>query len=228
MQIAFASAPETDWLQIGFNVGGVILGAALAYLATRRQAALDAREEQFGRAFELFFIVMQVGNELMGYHRDLQESLREAAEKGLHSGSLALRLKPLVGLRNERAKIDGRVLSVLAPTGKFSFATDILEMVEHQSILSILLHTYEQRHSALKAMLNPQAMRGTIGSADLTLDERNQIRGPLAALDDLAQQILDSAQRGATNAQRIMGQIGPLLREALGTKRFPVAEFPKA
>jgi hypothetical protein len=213
-------------LDAGVSVGGVILGALLGYGASARQAKKQADEEAVARAYDLFFTVHRIVNQVLGFQRQLRLSIRPPSPEDTQD-HLSARLQPIMGVTRETERIDPRALSILTRAGDFEFITCLMELVDHHAILCDLLIEYARKREELYARITPVAMDGLVGTVQFEDEaELLAILAPLRTLDDLARQLLECAESAARRAIEINGRLSPLLKQATGAKKFPTTSRP--
>ena len=232
-----ANLSSPDWWNIGFTAGAVILGAIIGAIIswfvakqaaqenrqTIKAAQKNAEEEATLRALTK---LMELANAAAGYHFQVEREISEAKQRSDRIIETWQAMRPRVSAPPE-IYITADDLVAFTRSRNFGYVTDLLHLVASYNSLVDGFKGYSKLRAELDAILIPETMEGSLGSASLTQEEYMRLAPRLHGVRTLADQIRQDAKDVYEGVAALIERFGPIVRAYFNDPHFPIPAIIK-
>lgn len=214
---------------------GAILGAAAASIPAyllARQASREALEsDRIARqriekvySYRILVKMQELANSVFNISRTIEESIASAEKKGYVDLMTWQKVRPLAGLPLGVKEFEPEELAVFVKGHRIDMVNRLpLAVVRHLSILE-QLRLYERLRITYADKYTPVASNGLLGKIGVEKSQVVAAKLEAAAMEDLIVSIREAAAEDAGSVNKIVAELGPVLRELLDDPDFPLLE----
>jgi hypothetical protein len=224
MQIYIEAKDSFDWVNALVTLLSVILGAALAYAATRVSERRKERAAGIANATMLALKLRNVIDGIFRLDRELREGMIKAKEAGVDAGPAWTQIPEISGIGDYEEVITVEDMSILAQLEKYDLLESTTELRDgHNGVIRALVLLFRLRHE-LAEVMPPQQVQGNVASFEGVLTpEAGMLIGRLNTLSD---GIIASLKDMKEQARDVAPKFHRELKAALKVKTFPLVTLP--
>jgi hypothetical protein len=223
MQIYVEAKDSFDWFNALTTVLSVVLGAALAYSATRASERRKERNERIARATLLSLKFGNIADGIFRLDRQLGEGMQKAAAAGV-TGPPWTQFEQISAIGDYEEVITVEDMSVLAEHGYYDLIQGITELRDgHNAIVKGLAQVYQLR-DRLAEVMPPNTIEGPVASFEGVPSAEAVLL--IVNLNTLSANILVNLAELKQQARDVAPDIHNKLKSALKVKQFPQVVLP--
>jgi hypothetical protein len=223
MQVYIEAKDAFDWLGVLTTFVSVILGAVLAYTATRVSERRKERSEQIAKATLLSLKFRNVVDGVFRLDRQLSEGMQKAAAAGV-KGPPWTQFEQISSIADYEEVITVEDMSVLAERGHYELIEGITELRDgHNSSVKALAQVYQLR-DRLADVMPPNQIEGDVASFEGTPSAEALLI--IVNLNTLSANILRNLAELKEQARQVAPEVHEKLKASLKVKQFPLVTIP--
>ena len=223
MQITIGTNESFDWVRSVTPFLSVVLGALLAYNATRLSERRKERVERIASATMMTLKVRTVVDGIFKIDRQLNEGMARALAAGVE-GPPWTKMERISAIGDYEEALTAEDMSPLSHFGEFDLIQTITEMRDgHNSIIRALVQLFDLRDE-MAIVMPPNQIVDNVASFAGTPPPKALII--LANLDTLSASILKHVEELKTQAMEFAPVFHAALKKNLRVKKFPQIVLP--
>jgi gas vesicle protein len=237
VDVRIVGSLPTDWLNIGFTGGAVIVGAIIGALVSwlvarvtakenRESARTALRNQEETATLRAITKVMELVNAAAGYHfqieREVAEAKQQFPDKELETWQTMV---PRVG-RPHEVHISADDLIAFTKARNFEYVTDLLHLVSQYNSMIYGFQEYSKRRDDLTAMLTPDTINGALGSGDFDPAQMLKVQPYLIGVRRVADQLREEAKEIYEAGVSLCPRFRDTVRAYFDDPKFPYPGTP--
>jgi hypothetical protein len=225
IQIHAGANEGLQWFNVLTTFLSVILGALLAYLATRISERRKERSERIAKATLFVLKFRNVVDGIFRLDRQIREGMERAVQAGVQ-GPPWTQFEEISAIGDYEEVITVEDMSVLAEGEHYDLIEGASELRDgHNGIVRALAQLYGMRNR-LAEVIPPQQVQGNVAAFEGVLSPEAAML--FTTLTMLSENILRSLEELKQQARDVVPSIRTMLVETLRVKRFPTITLPPA
>jgi hypothetical protein len=225
MQIYVETKSAFDWLSSVTTFLSVILGAALAYAATRVSERRKERREQVARAMLLTLKFRNIVDGIFRIDRQLGQGMANAAAAGV-SGPAWTQFEEISAIGEYVEVLTVEDMSILAEHQHFDLIEEISELRDgHNGVVRALAQIFQLRDELSEAM-PPNNFEGNVASFEGRPSPKARML--LIRLTTLTDNVLRNIDELKVQARKVAPDFHEKMKSSLNVKKFPQIALPAA
>lgn len=214
-----AARGGVDWFNTGTNFLSVLLGAGLAYGATRITERRKEQNERKAKATMLFLKFRNVVDGIFKIDRQLREGMVRATAAGVQ-GPVWTQFEEISSIGDYEEAITVEDMALLAEHEHYDLIQAATELRDgHNGVVRALVQLFRLKNE-LAGVMPPNQMQGNVA---VFVGAPPPQAGPLLAnLNMLGDDILDSLGRLNAQARQAAPEFSSKLKASLKARSFPV------
>lgn len=214
-------------------VVGALGGAVPAYLLARRaskearkQGEAAQRERERAIAFSLYVKIAEVNNGLYTICSMINDLLYQAHLEGRQKDKLWQRLPPLAGWRDEsNFRFSSDEIALLIAAKEIDLANELMILDKRYEATTNNAFEYSRRREELSRLIKTTDFEGTVGTGAIAPADQGIAKPMMVALEQVAESLIDYANRDRRQAMAAAERFGPAMRAHLKDPAFPIFEL---
>jgi hypothetical protein len=225
MQIYVEAKDTFDWLGTATTLLSVVLGAGLAYGATRVSELRKERNERVARATLLFLKFRNVVDGIFKIDRQLRAGMANAAAAGVN-GPPWTQFEEISSVGDYEEIITVEDMSILAEHEQYGLIQATTELRDgHNGVVRALVQVFSLKNE-LGILMPPNQMQGNV--AVFAGVPPPQAGPAIANLDMLSADVLEQLERLKAQARETAPVFHDKMKKFLKVKTFPQLVLPDA
>lgn len=225
MQIYVEAKDAADWLNSATTLLSVILGAALAYGATRVSELRKESSEKVARATLLFLKFRNVVDGIFKIDRQLRAGMDHAVAAGVN-GPPWTQFEEISAIGDYEEVITVEDMAILAEHEHYDLIEAASELRDgHNGVVRALVQLFKLKND-LAGLMPPNQMQGNVAIFVGVLSPQAGVA--IANLNMLSEDILQQLEKLKAKARATAPVFHEKLKASLKAKRFPIIALPDA